>query len=153
MPRFGMDEEYNGRWAIRWMLVPFTYLVACGIGVWVWYSLGSLFVDRCPAELLWYGRNRNCNGPLWAYFAKDVIGVSVIAVLAVAPSAGMAPSHKRTTAFVAATISCMPLAFLLSGFFRFPLRYLVGAIFVLVLYLTAALIAKCRSAGTSSPRG
>ena len=72
--------------AIRWVLLPFVYIVACVVGVWTWLTLGKFSIARCPLENVWIGAhsgNIKCSWPIEVFFVKDVLGASVLAILIV----------------------------------------------------------------------
>lgn len=104
---------------LRWFSLPFVFIGAACLAIWLWLAFGAIAVAHCPPDLVWHGGlsgNKKCSWPLAVYLLKDMGGASAMGALTVLLCAVVAPARKAATASAAAIAVCaLALLFLVGG--------------------------------------
>ncbi len=65
---------------LRWCALPFVFIGAACLGIWLWLKFGDMALAPCPPDLVWYGAasgDKKCSWPLSVYLFKDMGDASV----------------------------------------------------------------------------
>lgn len=138
----GTFELPNAMPGISWiaMFIP-GFLISNAVGIYFWLVLGDLSVWMCPSDGVWHGVSGNtyCRWPLYVFFAKDMVGASVLAILVILVCNAVVPSFKIAAAFLAGIMEALVAIWFLFESYN-PLKHiLLHRVVVSVAFLVALL--------------